>query len=112
MKALYHISFVICIAGYLGYANMLGVPGSYSSIQSAILAAQHGDTVLVEPGTYKVFDAAGRDVETLLQRRAEPGDYQARFLANAIASGPYFYRLMFATDEGSRTTTKKMILAR
>ncbi len=33
-------------------AEVLNVPGTYPTIQSAILAAQQGDTVLVAPGTY------------------------------------------------------------
>jgi hypothetical protein len=33
-------------------ATVRGVPGTYTSIQSAINAAVNGDTVLVEPGTY------------------------------------------------------------
>ena len=34
------------------YSVIRGVPGTYSSIQSAINASVNGDTVLVEPGTY------------------------------------------------------------
>ncbi|MGM0624689.1 MAG: hypothetical protein ACQES0_02285, partial [Bacteroidota bacterium] len=32
--------------------TLLVVPGDYSSIQAAIDASSHGDTILVDPGTY------------------------------------------------------------
>ncbi len=34
------------------YSNIINVPGSYSTIQAAILASSNGDTVLVAPGIY------------------------------------------------------------
>jgi hypothetical protein len=33
-------------------ANIINVPGSYTTIQAAINASSNGDTVLVDPGTY------------------------------------------------------------
>ena len=44
------IIFLCCL--YTTSANILNVPGEYSTIQSAINAANTGDTVLVAPGTY------------------------------------------------------------
>lgn len=44
------IFFVCCL--YTTSANILKVPEDYSTIQSAINAANTGDTVLVAPGTY------------------------------------------------------------
>jgi hypothetical protein len=44
------IFFACCL--YTTSANILNVPGEYSTIQSAINAANTGDTVLVASGTY------------------------------------------------------------
>ncbi len=48
---------ILCFLTYLmvsstAPANILTVPGNFSSIQAAILASSNGDTVLVEPGIY------------------------------------------------------------
>jgi hypothetical protein len=46
-----------------GAATIRPVPGSYSSIQSAILAAETGDTVLVEHGRYvENINFLGKDI--------------------------------------------------
>lgn len=34
------------------FGNIINVPGTYTTIQAAINASQHGDTILVESGTY------------------------------------------------------------
>jgi hypothetical protein len=52
MKKLVYILFLIIIAASYSNATMRNVPGTYSSIQSAINASVNGDTVLVAPGTY------------------------------------------------------------
>jgi len=53
-----------------------------------------------------VFDALGREVETLVYEHQSPGTYEASFNASQYASGVYFYRL---TADGF-TETKRMIL--
>jgi hypothetical protein len=51
MKKIIVIIFLFLLASPL-FAVIKNVPGSYATIQSAILASSNGDTVLVEPGTY------------------------------------------------------------
>jgi hypothetical protein len=43
---------IYCLSIAMVEATTRHVPGTYASIQSAIIAAQTGDTVLVDPGTY------------------------------------------------------------
>ena len=43
---------VIGLTTYSAIGSMIIVPLNYSSVQAAIDASWHGDTVLVEPGTY------------------------------------------------------------
>ena len=50
-KTLLPILFIICMLTS-GICDVLNVPGSYSTIQDGINAAQDGDTVLVAPGDY------------------------------------------------------------
>ncbi|MBE2218750.1 MAG: T9SS type A sorting domain-containing protein [Ignavibacteria bacterium] len=56
----------------------------------------------------KVYDAMGREAATLVNGVVEPGVYLAKWQAEAIASGVYFYVLK--TDKYRET--KKMILLR
>jgi hypothetical protein len=53
-----------------------------------------------------VFDALGREVETLVDEKQNAGTYETTFDASKFPSGVYFYRL--TTDGYSKT--KKMIL--
>jgi hypothetical protein len=53
MKKIFFIIFILTFLGVTeAYSNILHVPGSYATIQSAINSSSNGDTVLVEPGTY------------------------------------------------------------
>jgi len=54
-----------------------------------------------------VYDIAGREVQTLVNERLQPGTYEANFDAGNLPSGIYFYSL-FAND--SKIDTKKMIV--
>jgi hypothetical protein len=55
-----------------------------------------------------IFDALGREVETLMNERQSAGSYEAVWDGTRFASGVYFYRL---TAEGFGET-KRMILIR
>ena len=53
-----------------------------------------------------VYDIQGREVQTLVNERLQPGTYEARFDGSSLNSGVYFYKL---TTDGF-TETKRMIL--
>jgi predicted outer membrane repeat protein len=44
--------FILILVPSAGLASTIHVPGNYSTIQQAIVAAQNGDTILVASGTY------------------------------------------------------------
>lgn len=52
MRTTTFLFLIMLFASINADATVRGVPGTYTSIQSAINAAVNGDTVLVEPGTY------------------------------------------------------------
>lgn len=54
----------------------------------------------------KIYDSGGREVETLLNSKLQPGSYELYFNAGNLPSGVYFYRL--TANEFSQT--KKMVL--
>jgi len=55
-----------------------------------------------------IYDALGREVETLVNSELNPGTYSAVWDASKYNSGVYFYRL----TTGNFTETKKMILVK
>ena len=54
----------------------------------------------------KVYDIMGREVQTLVNERLQPGTYEAMFDGSMMNSGVYFYKLV--TD--GFTETKRMLL--
>jgi hypothetical protein len=54
----------------------------------------------------RIYDALGREVETLVNEKLSAGTYEVEWNADKYTSGIYFYRL---TSEGY-SVTKKMIL--
>ncbi|MGV8017164.1 MAG: YCF48-related protein [Ignavibacteria bacterium] len=57
----------------------------------------------------KVFDAAGREVQTLVNETLAPGTYQIRFDGSGLASGLYYYSMSI---DGKQTAVKKMVMVK
>ena len=55
-----------------------------------------------------VYDLLGREVETLVDERKEPGAYSAAFNASRLATGVYLARI----EAGGRSIVRKMLLMR
>jgi hypothetical protein len=53
-----------------------------------------------------VYDVVGREVEILVNKIVQPGNYEATFDASNLASGVYFYRI----EAGSFVDVKKMVV--
>ncbi len=56
--------------------------------------------------TLKIYDAIGREIETLLDEELTPGTHQLDWNASAYPSGVYFYTL----SSGSFSQTRKMLM--
>ena len=56
--------------------------------------------------TLKVYDALGREVQTLVNETLQPGTYETTFDGSNLNSGVYFYKL----TSGDFSETKKMLL--
>ena len=53
-----------------------------------------------------VFDVMGREVQTLVNERLQPGTYETTFDGSALNSGVYFYKI----TTGNYSETKRMLL--
>jgi photosystem II stability/assembly factor-like uncharacterized protein len=56
--------------------------------------------------TLKIYDIAGREIQTLVNEKLNPGTYEITFDGSSLPSGIYFYKLV--TSEFSET--KKLII--
>jgi hypothetical protein len=56
--------------------------------------------------TLKVYDILGREIQTLVNEKLNPGTYEVTFDGSNLASGIYFYQL----KSGNFIETKKMLL--
>jgi len=60
-----------------------------------------------------VYDIMGREEQTLVNERLQPGTYEATFDGSLLNSGVYFYKLIIrhgGSSTNSFTETKKMLL--
>jgi hypothetical protein len=89
------------------------IPGSYSLKQNYPNPFNPSTKIQYEishSGMVKlvVFDALGREVETLVNENQSAGVYEATFNASQYSSGMYFYRL----TTGNFVETKKMLMVK
>ena len=60
-----------------------------------------------------VYDVMGREVQTLVNDRLQPGTYETTFDGSMLPSGVYFYKLIVADPTGRTgdfTETKRMLM--
>ncbi len=58
--------------------------------------------------TLNVYDVLGREVETLVNQKQNPGNYSVTFDGSRLSSGVYFYRV----QAGAFTDVKKLMLVK
>lgn len=56
----------------------------------------------------KVYDVTGREVQTLVNEKLQPGTYETSFDGSKFTSGVYFYKI----TAGDFTVTKKLLLVK
>jgi len=78
-------------------------PFNPSTIIKFDVASSHSRETFVN---IRIYDAAGREVKTLINQNMQPGNYEGTFDGTDLNSGVYFYRL----NAGSFSETKKMLL--
>jgi hypothetical protein len=65
--------------------------------------------------TLKIYDILGREIKTLANEVQKVGSYEARWFADGLPSGVYFYRLSVGSlsgQSGNFSAVKKMLLLR
>ena len=63
--------------------------------------------------TLKVFDAMGREIQTIVNKNLNAGSYSAEFNGEGLSSGVYFYKLEVRSSNssiGKFTDVKRMVL--
>jgi hypothetical protein len=75
-------------------------------VDSRIRGNDRGRVVGSDRVVLRVYDILGKEIETLVNEKLNPGTYEVTFDASKYPSGVYFYRLI--TD--NFTDTKRMIL--
>ncbi len=60
----------------------------------------------------RVFDISGKEIETLVNKQQNSGNYEIKFDASRLPSGVYFYNVKFMDNKSNQTVskTKKMLL--
>ncbi len=86
------------IKEFMLYQNYPNPFNPITNVKFSILNS--GDVKIV------VYDVMGREVQTLVNERLQPGTYEAMFDGSMLNSGVYFYKML--TDGFAET--KKMIL--
>lgn len=61
----------------------------------------------VSNASLKIYDVTGREVETLVNEKLQPGTYEASFDGSRLTSGVYFYKL---ETNGFRDVKKMMLI--
>jgi hypothetical protein len=57
-----------------------------------------------------VYDTLGREVKTLVNEIKTAGYHEARFSADGLADGAYFYRLSVSGNSGDFSVVRKCVI--
>ncbi len=77
-----------------------------TKIKFSIVKGFPNGTIVNDKVLLKVYDVMGREVQTLVNERLQPGTYEASFDGSKLNSGVYFYKLIAA----DYIETKTMLL--
>ena len=85
----------------LGFTLEQNFPNPFNPSTTIRFSMKHADHVVL-----KMFNIAGQEVFTLLDRQSNSGNHAVQFNANDFGSGTYFYSLTV----GKQSSVKKMVL--
>jgi hypothetical protein len=85
------------------YALMQNFPNPFNPETKLRFSIDHRENV-----SLNVYNLAGQEVASLVNKALNPGEYEITFNGNSLPSGVYFYTLR----SGNRTETRKMLLVR
>jgi len=85
----------------LGFALEQNFPNPFNPSTTIRFSMKHADHVVL-----KMFNIAGQEVATLLDKQSNSGNHTVQFNANDLGSGTYFYSLTV----GKQSSVKKMVL--
>ncbi|MCX7832595.1 MAG: T9SS type A sorting domain-containing protein [Ignavibacteria bacterium] len=84
-----------------GFALQQNYPNPFNPVTKIVYQIPKNTFV-----TIKIFDALGKEIETIVNENHSPGTYEVEWNAGNNPSGIYFYKLI----SESFVETKKMIL--
>jgi hypothetical protein len=121
-KIIYHNGYIF--AGLTNtiwrrpFSELVSIPSISTEIPSSFSLSQNYPNPfnpmtnvkfsIINSGDVKfvVYDIQGREVQTLVNERLQPGTYETTFDGSALSSGVYYYKLI----SGNYAFTKKMVL--
>ncbi len=121
-RALYYRLKQIDFAGGFTYSKVIeistGIPSEYKLDQNYPNPFNPATAISYQLSafshvTLKVYDALGREIETLVNEEKPAGIYRAEFNGSNYPSGIYYYRIAIHSDKiqaGNYSSVKKMIL--
>jgi len=115
-RGIYGISFTSCamnlriISGIVSeYTLSQNYPNPFNPMTTIIFGVASSPLIPLQRGRFVklvVYDVMGREVQTLVNERLQPGTYEAMFDGSLMNSGVYFYKI----TTGGYSETKRMIL--
>ena len=94
-----------------GYTSIsFFVPDNNNEVgySTKIISSKNNNSGTTSYISLKVYNLLGQEVQTLVNKKLQPGNYSVQFSSNNLPSGIYFYRLV----SGKNKITRKMILIR
>jgi len=94
--------------GYTSISFFVPDNNNEEGYSTEIISSKNNNSGTTSNISLKVYNLLGQEVQTLVNKKLQPGNYSVQFSSNNLPSGIYFYRLV----SGKNKITRKMILIR
>ena len=94
--------------GYTSISFFVPDNNNEEDYSTEIISSKNNNSGTTSNISLKVYNLLGQEVQTLVNKKLQPGNYSVQFSSNNLPSGIYFYRLV----SGKNKITRKMILIR